>query len=199
MPSTTIVNYDLITFNYDTILETLAYNIEKTLTLMDKKNLNTEEIDNHSIRYCKLHGSIEKDNIIPPTWAKTNIPQIERDWIDAQELLKNANEIRIIGFSFPETDNHISYLLKSALIENKNLKSLDVICLDQNDIVKTRYRSIFTTDKFRFVSKSVGELFDCLVDKPRNKKENYNQSDLEMAHAKIFESNTPGKTGGLFL
>jgi hypothetical protein len=187
-PSDKLANYGIITFNYDTILERLEAGIKHALSLENEFILNRQRIDDNSIRYCKLHGSLDKNNIIPPTWAKTNIPQIRNDWIDAFQLLKSANDIRIIGFSFPDTDNHISYLFKSALIANENLKSIDVICLDQNDIIKERYKNIFMTDKFRFLNKSVEDLFGHIIERSQSNGKNFDHLDLETAHAQLFRN-----------
>jgi hypothetical protein len=110
-------NYGIITFNYDTILEKISHGIATRLDYRDNNFLNTLGIDNDTIRYCKLHGSIDKDTIIPPTWAKSSFPQVKKDWEDAFALLKMANDIRIIGFSFPDTDYH-RYVLQNHAVKS---------------------------------------------------------------------------------
>jgi hypothetical protein len=148
------VKYGLITFNYDTILEHLCSLINTgAYTNSPEILFNATVSDNTLVRYCKLHGSIDKDNIIPPTWSKFFNNDLKKEWQDAYSLLKEANDIRIIGFSFPETDSHISYLFKTAIMENQNLKNIDVLCLDDNNSTiekKYKYKSKFETDKLRF-------------------------------------------------
>ncbi|GHV15236.1 hypothetical protein FACS189491_12150 [Spirochaetia bacterium] len=180
-------NYNIISFNYDGIIETVAAKIEARCKSIPHSIINTEKIVANSIRYCKLHGSIDRDTIIPPTWAKTMFPQVKKDWEDAFTLLKEANDIRIIGFSFPNTDSHISYLFKSAIIENENLKSIDVICMDNNKDIENKYRSIFCTNKLSFKNDSIGNYFKLLNIRIREDRANYIQPVLENAHKEYFE------------
>jgi hypothetical protein len=77
-------------------------------------------------------------------------------------ISRNKSEIRIIGFSFPDTDSYISYLFKSALISNNNLKSIDVICLDKEGSIEKKYKQIFCTDKFHFKNDNIGNYFDAI-------------------------------------
>jgi hypothetical protein len=178
-----INKYDIITFNYDTIIERIIGMIEgrgkgSNISLNRGKN-------NSLVRYCKLHGSIDMDRIIPPTWAKSLQTDIKQDWIDAHEILKTTNRIRIIGFSFPNTDSHISYLFKSAIIENENLKSIDVLCLDnKSNNVKEKYDSIFCTKKYQFVNKSVENYFRNIGYNTEKSTISYDR--LEEAHKNFF-------------
>ena len=59
-----------------------------------------------------------KPYIIPPVLDKSsfyNHIAIHDLWQQAEELLKKADEIYIIGFSFPQTDLAVKYLFQSAL------------------------------------------------------------------------------------
>jgi hypothetical protein len=147
--------YSIISFNYDTILENIVKIINDKCS---KGAISFNRGKGEGLRYCKLHGSIDSDTIIPPTWAKTLQSEIKQDWVDAYESIKNANEVRIIGFSFPNTDSHISYLFKSAIINNDNLKKIDVICLDNKDCsLQMKYDSIFCTKKYHFFNENVSK------------------------------------------
>jgi hypothetical protein len=179
-------NYNLISFNYDGIIEMITSKIEGRCKSIPHPIVNTEKIAGNTIRYCKLHGSIDKGTIIPPTWEKTMFPQVKKDWEDAFTLLKNANDIRIIGFSFPNTDSHISYLFKSAIIENENLKSIDVICMDNNNEIENKYRSIFCTNKFAFKNDNIGNYFGLLRKTFGRERVNYNNNILESVHNYYF-------------
>jgi hypothetical protein len=179
------IQYGVISFNYDTILERIIKIINSRCE-NGYLSLKRKEGELGS-RYCKLHGSIDNDTIIPPTWAKVLKPEIKQDWSDAHEILKKANEIRIIGFSFPNTDSHISYLFKSALIENENLKSIDVLCLDSHKLIKDKYHSIFCTPKLRFVDNRVEEYFRSINYSEGENEVIYN--GLETAHKRFFIEN----------
>jgi hypothetical protein len=98
--------------------------------------------------------------------------------------LKEANDIRIIGFSFPETDSHISYLFKTAIMENQNLKNIDVLCLDDNNsTIEKKYKSKFETDKLRFKNKNISMY---LNDYARNSRANEYALALEEMHSAFF-------------
>jgi hypothetical protein len=178
--------YGVITFNYDTILENILYRInEQCDENQIKLDFESAGVKTNSIRLCKLHGSIDTNTIVPPTWAKTFSRNIQRDWTDAHTLLKEANEIRIIGFSFPNTDSHITYLFKSALIENNNLKNIDILCLDdEKSTVEAKYRNIFCTNKMKFKNENIENYFTGLYAGGRTFID-YSMS-LEMHHSKFF-------------
>ncbi len=66
-----------------------------------------------------------KPYIIPPVMDKNifyNHIAIHSLWADAHRFIENADEIYIIGFSFPPTDLSVKFLFQSAL----RLKSTDV-------------------------------------------------------------------------
>ncbi len=112
----------------------------------------------------KLHGSVDLDLIIPPTWAKGTTPEITMTWRNAFQILKESNHLRFIGYSLPTADAYIKYLIKSAAIQSKHLKSIDVICLDLDGSVKQRYDEIIKFTDYRFANKNTSlylkELYD---------------------------------------
>lgn len=84
----------------------------------DKDNLSPQNAI--EIKIAKLHGSLNfaNDLIIPPTWNKTNNEQIKGAWQLAYEQLSSANKIVFIGYSLPQTDSYIKYLLINGIKEN---------------------------------------------------------------------------------
>lgn len=65
--------------------------------------------------------------IVPPVMDKTSIYNhtiLKAVWRQAYEKLKEAEEIYICGFSFPETDLSVRFLFQSALTENENLQKI---------------------------------------------------------------------------
>lgn len=159
-----------ISLNYDLLLE-------NTIELFNRENAKTRYIDRPvfipnygkdiehdyvssvyaaEIVIAKLHGSInfKNDLIIPPTWNKTNNEKIKGAWQLAYEQISSANKIVFIGYSLPQTDSYIKYLLINGIKENKNLKRIEVINPDDEQrITQKRYSSFFDqnlTDKRMF-------------------------------------------------
>lgn len=161
--------YAIVTLNYDLIPE----NIIKGL----KNNYNlSEDISFEKLKYdpswnrpylAKLHGSIDSKDIIPPTWSKTRTREIERTWKIAYNILKDTNQIRIIGYSLPIADNYITYLLKTAILKNDYLRQIDVICLDPTNEVRERYQRFIDFDYFRFKNAKVEDYLSAVFDKSR--------------------------------
>lgn len=85
-----------------------------------------------------------KPYIIPPVMDKNafyNHIAIRFLWQSAEQLLKEANEIYIVGFSFPPTDISVRFLFKSAL-RNSQAK-IFIINSDKMGKLKKRYEEIF--------------------------------------------------------
>jgi hypothetical protein len=151
------VNYSVITLNYDLVLESCAKYISSIIE-NDELAFGRPKLEvRKGFPYlAKLHGSVDDDNIIPPTWNKSLHKKIELEWGLAYKLLASANHIRILGYSLPENDAYVKYLLKSSLLddENLNLRTIDVVCLDKTDKIREKFGSFITlkSPKYRFVS-----------------------------------------------
>lgn len=101
--------------------------------------------DNNSIKFIKLHGSINWETrnkkgikerfIVPPTWNKSD-PRVKTLWDKAYRELIQARRIIIIGYSFPETDIYVKSLLTLALNENKILQNIYFINPDKEVVKK---------------------------------------------------------------
>jgi hypothetical protein len=103
---------------------------------------------------AKLHGSVDDMSIIPPTWNKSIHKKIDLEWRLAYKLLSSANHIRILGYSLPDNDAYVKYLLKSSILESENLKTIDIICMDKDEQVKSKYDSFISLKypKYRFIN-----------------------------------------------
>ncbi len=129
------INSSIITLNYDLI-------IEKSLkfwgdnTFIELKNGDYSKLN--EIQYCKLHGSIDRE-IIPPTWNKGIREHILNDWTKAHKILEEANYIVFIGYSLPESDSYIRYLLKSSVIDSINLKNISIINKELNGKLRSTF------------------------------------------------------------
>ena len=81
-------------------------------------------------------------------------------WAAAHEILREANQIRIIGYSLPLADAYIKYLFKSAVIDAPHLKQIDVICRDSDGQTWNRYREFIRLDYARFAIADVTSYLD---------------------------------------
>lgn len=64
---------------------------------------------------CKDCRTPMKPVIIPPTFYKDiSNPFIQQIFLKADEILRSADKIFVCGYSFPDADMHIKYLLKRA-------------------------------------------------------------------------------------
>jgi hypothetical protein len=130
---------------------------------------------------------------VPPTWNKALHPESIPAWRRAFKILKEANHIRIIGYSLPTADSYVKYLLKAAAIEAPHLKSIDVLCLDGDGKVKSRFDEFITFYKYRFVN---GSALDYLTEHHETLVKPFEQifgkpmicDKLEDFHDKYFEA-----------
>lgn len=152
--------YSMITLNYDTFPE-------QCIEFIDKNYPNETEkyklIESPHFQYTKLHGSIG-GNISIPSWNKVGNNPESKSWKQAYDALKNANEIRILGYSLPDTDAYVKYLFGISLKDSFNLQKIDVITLDSDGKTKDRFDRLFESSKIlRFkdtnLSKYIGVLF----------------------------------------
>lgn len=157
--------HSIITLNYDRILEQIADRVQEF------------NDPSESIRFqvrpgpmtgaagpilCKLHGSVGS-SIVPPTWNKAVHPEIQPAWQDAWTALRSANQIRVLGYSLPQADAYVKYLLKWAVVDAPNLKNIDVLCLDPAGDVRARYSEFVTFRDCRFANIGVLEYLEYLV------------------------------------
>jgi hypothetical protein len=181
--------YSLISLNYDMLLENIVDYIYQHMEVKNDIHFQKENITESwtQIPYLKLHGSCDLKKIIPPTWSKgirNNL--ISKTWKNAFDVLSQANHIRVIGYSLPETDSYIKYLLKTAVIKNEHLKSIDIICLDNDETIKTKYYDFVDFKYMRFRNTNTENYLQTLFDATQNKKfsrtTSINMINLESVH-----------------
>jgi hypothetical protein len=181
--------YSVITLNYDLVLENALAYLNKQFSIgidFEKKYDGPSGSDKFSGKLAKLHGSVDTGKIIPPTWNKTIANNdILGEWSLAYSLLSSANQIRIIGYSLPETDNYIKYLLKTAVAENKHLKNIDVLCLDNTGEVQKRYDT-FVTSKLRVRNIDVMNYLTQNIKSWGHWPDYMDSNRLEDVHSRIF-------------
>ena len=108
------------------------------------------------------HKNLRKDlseYIVPPVLDKTqfyNNNILKSIWSDAYSVLREADELYIVGFSFPVTDLSIRFLFNSALNDRKNcpkvyvVNTKDSISQGNKDCIKERYETIFTESQLDY-------------------------------------------------
>jgi len=148
------ISYSFITLNYDLVLEDLA----KWFGYAFNRGMTSTDMTLACL--AKLHGSIDLGEIAPPTWNKS-LTGIQSEWKLAFDLLARAHHIRFVGYSLPAADAYVRFLLKSSVIRStellgtQHLKSIDVICLDQNGEVRKRFDEFVIHPKYRFFNRNV--------------------------------------------
>lgn len=136
--------YKIATLNYDNVVENSV------------DFINSNFSGNHEIPLAKLHGSVDRQ-IVPPTWNKRINNGLDNDWRNAARWLSEANEIRILGYSLPKTDMYIKHLFSTSLLESQNLQKIDVICLDSDGNVESRYKEMITFPRFNFYNMDIND------------------------------------------
>ena len=188
--------YSVLTMNYDLVLENVVSFIESQF-VTEGNDLSFEKAtydpDWQSCHLAKLHGCLKGGVIVPPTWAKGTHPEVVPAWKTAYQVLRDTNHIRFIGYSLPESDSYIKYLLKSAVVGCKHLKTIDVICLDPDDSVKARFDELLAFGYYRFKDASVTDYLDSLMSTNQDiRRDNYTNRNsiklnfLEKAHSNFW-------------
>jgi hypothetical protein len=143
---------DIITFNYDTLLEDCLKNINKHASEDCRREFNKE------VHLYKLHGCVEKNNIVPPTWAKYNTKnefrkELRKNWKEAFDKITETNRIVFIGYSLPKSDAYFRYFLKLAVSQAENLKEIKVVCKDKdkNGEIEENYKEFSKPARFKFL------------------------------------------------
>ena len=90
---------------------------------------------------CEKDRSNQKALIIPPTWQKVyDNPYLVSIWLRAERSLQKASKVIFIGYSLPDSDVHIKYLLKKSLYRSRgNQPEIVVVDRTGNDRSSSEY------------------------------------------------------------
>jgi hypothetical protein len=185
--------YSIITLNYDLVLEHAVELVRSAVGGRREAGfriVTTRARGDEALPLvAKIHGSVEDGTIVPPTWNKGGNTDISPAWTVAREALEKANYVRFLGYSLPEADAYVRYLLKIAAVRAEHLKGIDVICVDNEErMVESRYRS-FIELPTRFVSGDVGLYLNRVSMACRRlEKPNMLQVQLESAHEMFMKT-----------
>jgi hypothetical protein len=137
--------------NYDCVLENAKdyinthHQVDAPLEFYPKAVAGSQP--GEGVLLAKLHGSIDTE-IVPPTWNKKIHDKILPFWRAAFKAVAEANELRFIGYSLPETDSYFRFFLKAAISQSFNLQRVDVLCAGTD--VPSRYRELFEPNRLHF-------------------------------------------------
>lgn len=157
------VQYDVVTANYDCVLEDVCSYANRVFGVSRPLRFRRSPTEDAQLpALAKLHGSVDGGPIVPPTWSKGAHSQIAPAWELAREVLGRAQHIRFVGYSLPEADSYVRYLLKSAVLESDHLKSISALCLDPKKDVRARFEGFVTHRSFRFQNQDTVSLLHAL-------------------------------------
>lgn len=80
------------------------------------------------VERCKQCKMALEPVIVPPTYYKDmNNLFIQEIFLNAESALREAEDIIFCGYSFPDSDIHLKYILKRAELFNKKLQNIFII------------------------------------------------------------------------
>ncbi|HIF9512816.1 TPA: SIR2 family protein, partial [Photobacterium damselae] len=161
-------NISFISTNYDFIIEKIFYNIDKNQFInrgaIDHNKFTKEEWKKSSLSLYKINGGFDvfyKDdnNYFINYTDETSSPNIiipsqDQDYSDKyfkNVFIKSANKLReaniliFIGYSLPEEDNIIRFLLKNFVDSNNSNKEVIIISqnLDSAEKIKEKVERLY--------------------------------------------------------
>ena len=113
---TAAARYGVISLNYDSVIENylgfthreFEYEDENYGHVRRNPQPGVDCFENRaSMSLATVHGSVitQASSIIAPTWNKGNIPDASI-WKLAENLISQANYIRFLGYSLPQSDSY---------------------------------------------------------------------------------------------
>lgn len=194
------VNYSILSLNYDMVLENVCEFLRNSYWWGSNSKVQFSESnhDGKSYRWpllVKIHGSVDPGNIVIPTFNKELFgSQLSLTWQLAYNALFNANEIRVIGYSLPQTDSYIKYLLMASVNRFRHLNRIDWIVRDSRKEVIQRVKEFVRFEHKRIAkadsSKYLRSVFGHTVNKHEHRGANsITFGQLEQAHEEFMKSN----------
>ena len=81
---------------------------------------------------CDEDQTGQQPLLIPPTWIKAyDNARLMQVWVRAEEILRKAEKVIFVGYSLPESDAHVRYLLAKSL-HRKSSRKPQVIAITQD-------------------------------------------------------------------
>lgn len=136
----------LLKYRHDDTLRQRSPTLDEKLLKLHGSISWHEDSTDSTIRICDSDGNMNWERIpiiVPPVLDKSQhyaIDRLRQQWADAHSALEQADEIVIIGFSFPATDISCQFLFRSAL---KSRNKVRVVVVNIDDTIRERYDPIF--------------------------------------------------------
>jgi hypothetical protein len=96
---------------------------------------------------CERDGAVQRPLIIAPTWLKVyDNAHLLQIWLEAEHTLRKADAVFFIGYSLPESDVHVRYLLKKSLYRKDTNPRIVVVTSPNNkegSDLQRRYERFF--------------------------------------------------------
>ena len=105
---------------------------------------------------CEKDQSCQRTLIVPPTWEKIyDNPHLTRIAVKTDEILRKASKVFFVGYSLPDADIKLKYLLKRAMYDpDYSSRPRITVLLGENSRkkeLKERYKRFFGPNvKFSF-------------------------------------------------
>lgn len=147
----------------------------KKVEITPKEKGVTQLLDrNNSRKRCRLCDGRYSPILIPPTYFKVmSNPYLIQIWNHAEDLLRECEEIVFCGYSMPDADIHVKYLIKRGLV-NRGIAQPRIVIVNNYknkpqeliDEEKERYNRLFcinidyTDLSFEDFSKNPKLIFD---------------------------------------
>ena len=118
--------------------------------------------------HCGLPLS-NKPEVVPPTWNKGKYHQeLSKVWRAAANHLSQAENVFIVGYSFPETDEFFRYFYALGSVGSTILRNVWIVDLDE--AVTNRFRQVLgahalAPECFRFVEITFADAIPTIAEK----------------------------------
>jgi len=191
----------------------IDYGISPDLVTFHDSWKSGQVIGNKPLKLLKIHGSVnwfqdepELQNLIiyrayndgyasgsvfliPPTWRKDFSGPLGDVWSQAVQALREATRIVFLGFSFPDTDVHIKYLMAAGLQENISLRN--IFCINKDPRVKKSFLRTIKRDLERqgiasFSSRYISNLIQLFPQQYKYYSEDFSRALHHKLHVTPF-------------
>jgi hypothetical protein len=130
---------------------------EKSLKLHMMKHLE-------EFKYIDSHAVKPEPVLVPPTWNKTEYyDNLSNVWSRAARELSKSENIFIIGYSLPETDQFFRYLYALGTVGTNLLNRIWVYNPDVTGDVERRFKEMLgpaAEDRFKYIAKGFVEAIE---------------------------------------
>lgn len=100
--------------------------------------------------------------LVPPTWSKANHhSRIRQVWEGAARALRDADNIVIVGYSLPPSDEFFRYLFALGTLGRNRLRNVWVVNPDKSGETEARFRSLLgqaTQGRMKYLPDNFGQI-----------------------------------------